>query len=467
LLTSVAVISGGAALLVHPTARGVSPTGAVITAPVLSPRRLPALLTDLVADSHLAGRLDAALGDPSLGPVRDALCMDVEIGGHRIYSRHPDVALLPASNIKLLTALAAVARLGPDARLTTESRAARPPANGVINGSLYLVGDGDPLLVTAGYRASQREFTWSTEPSTRLEDMADRLKAEGVHSITGGVVGDDSRYDTERSLPSWKPSYLQDGEIGAVGALVVNGGFASIAHHVPARAPATLAAAALSVLLQQRGISVGAPPSTGAAPAGAVTLASLDSLPVAQIVQVMIRESDNLSAEMLTKELGRRFGTGGTWSAGLDVVRATVADAGVPMTGLLQNDGSGLDRADRSRCDTLVAAVDRPGPSVAAVVLGLPLAATNGTLVSRMVGQPTAGRIRAKTGSLDGVAALTGFVDPRPGTTGAGPSPAFALLANAVPSDAAGRALEDRVAAILATYPEAPPSGPLAPPGSS
>jgi len=459
----VAAVFGGLAWY-HPAQSGAQ---AVLPGvPVLSARRLPAAVVGLVADTRLAQRLEILLRQGQFSQAR--ACMEVFAGPTLVYANHPDDSLLPASNVKLLTARAVLERLGPSATLRTEVRASAPIKAGRIDGSLYVVGGGDPLLATADYRSTQKDdFTFSREPVTRLENLADRVAASGVREVTGGVVGDDSRYDDQRSVRSWKPTYLTDGEVGAVGALVVNGGFVGYEHHpLPAPAPAASAAAALSAELAQRGVRVDGPASSGPTPAGAVVLASVDSLPVATIVGEMLRESDNLAAEMLTKELGFRFGGAGSWSAGLRVIRDTLAADGLDVSGLRLVDGSGLDRGDRATCTLLAATLTLGGNIGEAINEGLPVAAKEGTLVRRFQGHPAAGRLRAKTGSLTGVAALSGYMypapvddtdNPQPNPPPAGPGRVtFALLVNGVGGEAAGRALESRVAAVLAAYPETP-----------
>ena len=127
--------------------------------------------------------------------------------------------------MKLLTAFAVLTRLGPSARFTTRVMAAAPPHDGVIDGPLWLVGGGDPLLGTPDWRASEHDWTESVEPVTSLDDLAGAVRSAGVTQVTGGIVGDDSRFEDLRALPTWDSSYLADGEIGPVGALVVDGGF--------------------------------------------------------------------------------------------------------------------------------------------------------------------------------------------------------------------------------------------------
>lgn len=328
-------------------------------------------------------------------------------------------------------------------------------AGGVVDGPLWLVGGGDPLLATADYAAS---FVNQPQLYTSLEALADSVVAAGVSEVRGGVVGDESRYDTQRYVPTWRPTYVVDGEVGPASALVVNDGFAAFRpRHVPAPEPDAHAAAVLTGLLQARGVVVQAPPGEGNAPATAHVLARSSSPPMREVVGEMLRESDNLTAELLVKELGRRHANEGTTAAGLGVMRDTLASAGLPVEHLAAVDGSGLDRSDRASCTLLMASLDAAG-SNGPVATGFPLAGRDGTLSRRFLGNPAVGRLRAKTGALDGVAGLTGFLD----LPGRDPL-AFSLLINELPRDALGRALQERLGAILARYPEAPPPDTLGP----
>ena len=128
-----------------------------------------------------------------------------------------------------------------------------------------------------------------------------------------------------------------------------------------------------------------------------------------QIVTEMLHESDNTTAELLTKELGFRFAGVGSTAAGVGVVRAMAGTLGPGVAdNLVVKDGSGLDRANRATCRALTALLDRQDGREA---LGesLPVAARSGTLLTRFTGTPAAGRLTAKTGSLDGVVALSGY----------------------------------------------------------
>ncbi len=453
--------SSAALALFLPASEGEYEGGeAALGVPVLSARRAPGVVSRLVADTRLRSDLETALSGPGLGTARSRSCLVVRQGRRPVFERRPHEDLIPASTLKVLTAQAVLARLGPDERLVTEVKATRPVGpGGVVEGPLWLVGGGDPLLSTADFVA----LAPPEQPlvHTSLEALADAVVAAGVKQVSGGVVGDESRYDTQRYVPTWKPSYITAGHVGPASALIVNDGFVQYRPvPVPAPQPDAHAAAVLTNLLRARGVVVGGAPGEGAAPGGSVSVAKLAALPMREVVAQMLRDSDNVTAELLVKELGRRFAGQGSTSAGLGVVRQTLATSGLPVDDLKAVDGSGLDRSDRASCALLMAALEDGGPS-GTLVSGFPVAARTGTLARRFSGNPAAGRLRAKTGTLENVAGLTGYIKPA-GAHG-GEELGFALLANDLPGDAAGRALQEQVGAILARYPHAPAPTALGP----
>lgn len=425
--------------------------GSGLRTKVLSARRAPELLSRTVAHVRLGAELDAAVS----GPGRT--CLAVEEGDAAIYGHDAATALTPASTLKVLTGMSALRRMGDDFRFVTEVRVDRPTGDGgILDGPLWLVGAGDPLLSTQAYADSFRN---QPQVFTSLDQLADAIVATGVREIRGGVVGDESRFDTVRYVPSWKPGYITDNEVGPVSALVVNDNFAqfrpkrTIATPAPGRHGATV----LTELLRGRGVLV-PDAGEGVAPGTSYPLASVSSPPLPEIVGEMLRESDNMTAEVLTKELGRRYGAGGTWAEGTKVIRETVAQAGLPADEYAAVDGSGLDVTDRLSCTLLMDALDLAGP-VGPVSSGFAVAGQTGTLALRFKGSPAEGRLRAKTGSLNFVAGLVGFVDAADDRT-----LEFALLANDLPDRTdSGRALQERVGAILAQYPKAPPAAALEP----
>jgi serine-type D-Ala-D-Ala carboxypeptidase/endopeptidase (penicillin-binding protein 4) len=299
---------------------------------------------------------------------------------------------------------------------------------------------------------------------SHLEDLAHAVRAAGLTHVTGAVIGDESRYDSQRYVPTWKPSYAVTGEVGPLSALQVNDGFATVTPKpVPAAQPAENAAAVFTALLRAQGVAVDGPAGRGTAPAGAPVVASLPSAPLAQVVGEVLKQSDNDGAELFTKELGRLAGSP-TTAAGVGAIRAGVTAAGLPVSQLTMVDGSGLDRSDRVSCQLLVDVLARSGPT-GALGAGLAVAGQSGTLQMRMVSTAAAGRVRAKSGSLDSVSSLSGFVLPAPAPPGAGQVAAlsFSCIFNGNPSQAATEAIEDRIAVILAGYPQAPPLAQLGP----
>lgn len=423
-------------------------------APVLSARRVPELLARSVADARLKTRLDATMRTAGAGPNS---CLVVEHEERLLYSRNPERPLIPASNLKVLTAVAVLAELGPEYRFTTTAQSpARIDAQGTLDGTLYLVGAGDPLLMTADYVTSVLHPTLIATPFERL---ADDLVAKGLRRITKGIQGDETRFDTQRYLPTWRPSYAAEGQVGPQSALLVNDGFGQFKpRRVAVGQPAVHAAQVLTDLLAGRGVSVTGAAGQSQSPAGAATLSELRSPPVREVVAQMLKESDNTTAELLAKELGRRTADKGTTSAGLKAVTDALSEANLPVAQLQAVDASGLDRGNRATCGLLAGALD-----AAPLHDSMAIAAKDGTLDDRFHGHPAAGRLRAKTGSLQGVVGLTGFMDPAPPNTSTAAPLEFALIANDLPREATGRALQEAVAAALARYPDAPPVDQLDP----
>lgn len=430
------------------------PAAAPLATPILSMRRVPALLSRLAAETHLRADLDRIMTDPVYGAARERSCLVVgDPGGGPVhYSRQPALGLIPASTFKLLTTAAGLAQLGPGYRFTTDVRAGAPPADGAV-GDLYLIGGGDPLLSTAEF-AADGGYQGQPRRSTSIEALADKVVAAGVRRV-GRLLGDESRYDSERLVPSWNPRYIANFDISPLSALVVNKAFTQTVPPAVAVSPPAHAASVLAGLLRARGVTVG---DTGAARAPATTtrVASIESPPLSEVVAETLENSDNMAAEMLVKELAAKPGVPGTTNAGLAVIDERLRQmAGVAPDEVDAVDGSGLDRSDKTTCSVLQRVV-ATGP--AELGEGLPIAGRNGTLFKRFVGTPAAGRVRAKTGSLEGVVGLSGLATGQNGR-----NLAFSLIANDLPSASAGAGLQDRVVNVLATFPRAPAPEELGP----
>jgi D-alanyl-D-alanine carboxypeptidase/D-alanyl-D-alanine-endopeptidase (penicillin-binding protein 4) len=419
-------------------------SGAAATTPLWSVRRIPEPVVEAVGALHLQSALDAATPG-------DTTCFVVQAGNHTLATRGADTPLIGASTQKLLAAAAALSILGPDSTFQTRVVAPKPPADGVVD-QVWLVGGGDPVLSTGDYVGFlQSQGKTRGDVTTSLEALADAVVAKGVHSIPGGVLGDDSRYDEQRYLPTWKDSYRTDGEIGPMSALTVNDGYStwSPSRKVVVDDPTRNAATELAGLLRARGVQVGSS-GTGTAPGDATEIASVNSPPLRDIVHSMLSSSDNLSAEMLTKELGYRTAKQGTTQAGVAATTAKLKELGVPLADGALKDGSGLDRGNHVTCDNLVATLalaDRPGLST--LYDGLPVAGQSGTLFDQFLGTPLVGNLRGKTGSLDGVTGLAGTVD-------LGRRIQFAFLDNGEFDMTQGDMIRVDIGDIVGRYPDAP-----------
>jgi D-alanyl-D-alanine carboxypeptidase/D-alanyl-D-alanine-endopeptidase (penicillin-binding protein 4) len=422
------------------------PTAAPVT-PVFSLRRVAGPVTRTAAGQRLRSDLDGILALPAYEDAQDETCLAVrDPAGRPVYDRLTTQPLIPASTMKVVTGGVVLDKLGADTRYVTPVRALSPPQDGAVS-DLWLVGSGDPLLATADVAAISGWLD-SPRPATSIEALADRIVNAGVRRVER-LFGDESRYDTQRYLPTWEPTYATDPHVGPQSALTVNGGYAQWRpFRIPAAAPATNAATVLAGLLRARGVTVGVV-GEGKAPDAGVTVAQIESLPMSDVVGYMVRDSDNLGAELMVKELGVRFGGAGTTAAGLGVLKAGAAAMGLTVDPLTVADGSGLDRGDRLTCAVLQGVLRRSGDR-GALAQAMPVAGQTGTLIRRFLDTPAVGKVRAKTGSLNGVVGLTGWV-----TAGDG-SLEFSLIANDIPSESAGNVLQDRVVSALASYPRAP-----------
>jgi D-alanyl-D-alanine carboxypeptidase/D-alanyl-D-alanine-endopeptidase (penicillin-binding protein 4) len=390
---------------------------------------LVALLGVLVAAAPaaaappLAQRLATALAAPGLDPSRSAaLAVDVRTGAV-VFSHNPDLSLQPASNEKLAVAYASLRLLGPAYRLRTEVAGSGALVDGTWRGDLYLEGHGDPTLREAD-----------------LADLARQVAEWGIVRVTGAVIGDESWYDAHRTAPGWKGRFYI-GESPPLSALIAERGrYRGTTSDNPALAAASLFRQALA----EAGVEVAKRSLVGVAPAEAFPLALDFSEPLADIVRFMGRESDNFTAELLVKELGRTQLGAGTTGAGARVMRDALAGAEVPLAGVRLADGSGLSLLDRLTARALVALLVAAAadPELRdAFLTSLPVAGVNGTLADRMERRPARGRVRAKTGTTNGASALSGFAGRY----------VFAIVQNGspVPYWIARRA-QDRFATVLA-----------------
>ena len=340
-----------------------------------------------------------------------------------------------ASNTKIFTAAAALGRLGPGATLPTVVRGhGTLGQDGVWRGDLYLRGGGDPTFGGASF--NRRNY--SSAPTA--EQLAALVSRAGIERVTGRVYGDESRFDSLRGGPY--SGYGTSIYVGPLSALSYNRGFANERGSAFQRTPPAFAAARLDAALEARGVSVRGRPSARATPADAPELARVVSPPMAALVRLMMKPSDNFFAEMLLKRLAR---APATTRAGTRVAVRYASRLGARVR---MADGSGLARGNRASPRSVARTLDalRRRDEFAAFQRSLPVAGRDGTLHDRMRRGAARGRCRAKTGTINGVSTLSGYCRSRGGDT-----LVFSFLMNGV-SPVGARRLQDRMANALAAY---------------
>jgi D-alanyl-D-alanine carboxypeptidase/D-alanyl-D-alanine-endopeptidase (penicillin-binding protein 4) len=350
----------------------------------------------------------------------------VDLGtGRTLYSRNADQALAPASNEKLLTTAAALVRLGQETTLDTVVRAA-PDAvlqpDGTLEGDLILVGAGDPSLNDVAMR-----------------DLVAQLRARGIKRVTGAIVGDESLFDNRRG--SYDSGFGYDSDLGGeLGALTWGHG------RFDSRGPAFYAASRLRYFLKLG--KVGVTKKVSVSPTATLetpTLAIHSSPTIAELVSITNHPSDNFYAETLLKLLGARAGTGGSTAKGITAVQEALRALGVRAKMV---DGSGLSRVDRVSPHQIVRLLAAMAGRDEGESFRESLAAPGewGTLQHRMTRTAARGSCRAKTGTLIGVSALSGYCFDMAGHT-----IVFSLIENGVCAVCVKK-LEDQMVPMLARY---------------
>jgi D-alanyl-D-alanine carboxypeptidase/D-alanyl-D-alanine-endopeptidase (penicillin-binding protein 4) len=418
---------GGAGRPHHPSKTTTAAhAGATARSRPAAPKQPPALARldrSLISALRRAGRqTGAAVYDLS--------------AGRTLFSLRAEVMRPPASVEKLYTSVAVLAKLGPDTRLQTSVLGAgHLGPRGVWHGNAYLRGGGDP---TFGDGAFNR--TWEQGYGPTAAELADQLRRGGIRRITGRVIGDASLFDARRGVPS--SGFAPDiGDLGGqLSALTYDHG--GTAGHL---SPGAFAARQLARTLRAAGVKVHAAVFTAAAPGSARLLAAASSPPMSVLLKLTDVPSDDFFAEMLTKQLGARFGGAGSTTAGASVISQVVSGPAIAPKIV---DGSGLSREDRTSPLQVVDLLRTVyGTAMGRLLRAvLPVVGVTGTVQHIGVGTTAEGRCQAKTGTLDYVTNLAGFCDSRGGHV-----LAFALFLDG-PSNTRAKVFLGRMVAAIARY---------------
>ena len=346
-----------------------------------------------------------------------------------------DGAYIPASTTKVLTSFAALSLIDPQTRFTTRV---------VQQGDrIVLVGGGDPYLATKVDKKADRVIR--ADLTTLARRTAAALEKAGTTTVR--MVFDASLFAGPSASPTWEPTYVSQNIVTPVSALWADQG---VERGIRAKDPAASAARIFADLLSDRGITVSGDPAAGRAPAGGSTIGVVRSAPVAQIVEALIRASDNQAAEVMLRQLALAAGQPASFDGGTAAVVTTLEAADIDTAGLVLRDGSGLSRANRIAPRTLAETVNVAAATArtSGLVPDLPVSGFTGTLVDRFARLTTSlGTVRAKTGTLSGVHSLAGFA-----LDATGRPVVFALMADRADraEPLAAQAALDKVAAAIA-----------------
>jgi D-alanyl-D-alanine carboxypeptidase/D-alanyl-D-alanine-endopeptidase (penicillin-binding protein 4) len=325
-----------------------------------------------------------------------------------LFSRAGDVPARTGSVLKVLTASAAIAVLGPDYRLTTKVVEGSEP------GTIVLVGGGDPTL------SAVPSSVYEGAPS--IADLAARAKAAHESKYPGvpitRVILDATYWSpADKWDASWKRTEQTIGYHSEVTALMVDGDRADPTKATSPRStdPVARAGAAFATALG------GDPTVTVGSAPGTTLLAEVRSQPLSSLVDYMLLSSDNTLAENLARVVSVASGFGGSAASLQQAIPGALTGFGVPVDKLVIADGSGLSAANAVPPEyvaRLMVKVLAGEQNLGVVYSGLPVAGETGTLSSRFTGENSVARgsVIAKTGWIDTAYALGGIVKAADGT---------------------------------------------------
>jgi serine-type D-Ala-D-Ala carboxypeptidase/endopeptidase (penicillin-binding protein 4) len=388
-----------------------------------------------MTSSGVTAALSGLLGSHALGPHVGAVVDDLS-SGQVLLSSSGGSAFAPASTAKLAVATAALDVLGPAARLTTRV------VVGPSRSSIVLVGGGDPTLASG--RPSASDYPQPASLASLAAEAARALRARGVRAVH--LRYDNSLFTGPGMGTGWAPDDVASGNVTLIQSLEVDQGRltasgapqdADVPGNFRPRSPAPAASAArdFAALLAGRGIRVLGPVTQTVAARGSATVAAVSSPPLAEIIEQMLTESNNVIAENLARQVAIATGYPASFSGAAAAETAVLHRLGVG--GITLVDGSGLSPLDQVTPDTLIHLVRLAAapnqPEFRPVITGLPVAGFSGTLapggsVFTDLGQPALGVVRAKTGNLLTVVSLAGIAYARNGQV-----LAFAFMADQLP----------------------------------
>lgn len=331
-----------------------------------------------------------------------------------LYAYHEKMQLRPASTMKCITAIAALDRLGNDYQFQTQlyRRGELTDSIQTFMGDLYIVGGMDPMLKEAD-----------------LAVFVDSLKALGIQRIVGNIYADLSLKEKEK----WGSGWCWDDDNPTLSPLLLNKRNDFMGRFLRR--------------LQAAGITLQGEMGEKVLPKDATPVACVQRS-IAQVMQPMMKQSDNLYAEAVFYQLnGRANGRWTTAKQNAEHVKALIKKVGLSPQNYRIADGSGLSLYNYASAELEVSLLryafqnEQIYPTLLA---SMPIAGVDGTLRNRMRGTKAVGNVRAKTGTLVGVSSLAGYL-----TASNGHRLCFAIIINGGMSNASMRNLQNKICVIL------------------
>lgn len=456
------------------------------------------------SDSRLRTELEEILHAPELAHCFVGVHVLSLNDGRTLFEHNANKLFNPASNMKILTTSAALWYLGPSYKFRTEARRDPRMRDGVVDGNLYIKGYGDPTLTTEEVFGFVNDIAlhgitkikgdlvvddsffdnviegpgWEQERSDQayaapIGALSVDFGTFNVRVLPGTSIGDPAEVlvwppvDAIEITPSVSTigagtrgrvfvgtSKQQGDKIRvSVRGTVSLGDPEGVSVRRRVQNPTLYAGDAIAGMLRMRGIEIKGKVRAGRMPhADVVHVATHLSRPLADIISTLNKYSNNFMAEQILKTVGAEMSDPpGTWDKGVDVLRRFLVEIGIPNGAFVLGNGSGLNDVNRltpAEVTRVLQAMHARFEVAPEFVASLAVAGSSGTIVGRFENSPAIARLRAKTGTLNGVSALSGYV-----VTQSNRVLAFSVIMN----DYSGRArtmwrIQDKIGIALARY---------------
>ena len=460
---------------------------------------------------NLRFEIDLLVNDPAFASATWGVYIETPDNREVLYRHNENKLLMPASNMKLYTTATALVKFGPNFSYKTRLYADGVINKGTLEGNLIVRGSGDPTisgrhnggvivgtfldwadsLKAMGINAITGDiigdddylddvplghgWSWDDEPywySSHISGLSFNDNTVDILIKPGEKAGDPAIIETDPPT-----SYVQiknnikttdnDSVMYYDFNRSIDGNLFTFWGNVPltkkesktwvsVRNPTLYTVTVLKETLEENGISVGgetvdADDRSSKPKYGKMKVAATySSPPMSELINVVNKRSQNFYAEQLLKTLGKEYKKTGSASAGVKVVKSFLREIGIDDNGILIVDGSGLSRLNlitAKQTATLLRYM-RLHKYGNYYMNSLPIAGVDGSISRRMIGTSAAGNLKAKTGYISYVRALSGYV-----TTDEGEDVIFSFIVNHydVPTSMANE-LQNRIGIILSNY---------------